>query len=180
MTRLFYPSFGVIIVDRGLSLFTQQQSATQPQLFPHNQSPALYTAMSSPPQQQRRMDGSSAPGTPSRGQANSQVPRSSPMQMETGADDQPRTEESQASQTSLQVPAQVTPRGNRASQHQDTSQNPPTSSPLFFRSSPANSASLNGVTANPIDASSPLGQASSDGGATPKASGQTIGGACGF
>lgn len=99
------------------------------------------------------------------------------MQSGFGPDDQLRSEASQqASQDSLQLPNQGTPRANRTSQN--SANIPPTSSPLFFRSSPAN-GSANGVGANGLDISSPLGQhsaASSDGGQTPRASGQTLGG----
>ncbi|GAB7347599.1 hypothetical protein MBLNU459_g4477t1 [Dothideomycetes sp. NU459] len=97
------------------------------------------------------------------------------MQPGFGPDDQLRSEASQASQDSLQVPDQNTPRANRSSQN--TSNIPPTSSPLFFRSSPAN-GSANGASANNLDISSPLRQQSaapSDGGQTPRASGQTMG-----
>ena len=119
--------------------------------------------MSSPTQ--RRSQRSSASATPRRDQREPEAPGSSPMQTGFGPDNQLRSEASQASDLSLQVPGQGTPRANGA-------QAPPSSSPLFFRSSPANAA------ANGVNVSSPLGQPpSSDGGQTPRASGQTIGGA---
>lgn len=94
---------------------------------------------------------------------NSEAAPSSPPQENYGPDEQLRSEAA-ASQNSLQPPTDGTT--------QNSSQAPPASSPLFFRSSPAN----DGVAGM----SSPMRQAStvpSDGGPTPRASGQTIGGA---
>lgn len=124
--------------------------------------------MSSPPQ--RRPDGSSEAGTPRRSPTNTDAIRSSPMQTDFGPDDQLQAEASQASIPSLQVPDQGTPRANSASQN--NSQIPATSSPLFFRSSPANPSIDGSVHGVPISSPAPP----SDGGATPRASGQTIGG----
>ena len=81
---------------------------------------------------------------------------------------------------------QGTPRARAQSSSQNTSQSqqqaPPTSSPLFFRSSPAGSQSqsqsqsLNVPNRNGVNGSSPLrqrnDQTSSQGGQTPRASGQ--------
>jgi DNA replication licensing factor MCM4 len=109
--------------------------------------------MSSPAK--RRSERTSASATPrrsARGQ-NSQISDSSPAP--AGPDEQLQSEASQASQRG----SQATPRNAR---FQTTS----TQSPLFFRSSPANPSG-----AGPVN-----GDDESDGGATPKASAQTIGG----
>lgn len=89
---------------------------------------------------------------------------SSPPQDNYGPDDQLR-DEAAASQNSLQPPTDGTT--------QNSSQLPPASSPLFFHSSPAVNAGADGMS-SPIRAESAL---PSDGGPTPRASGQTIGGA---
>lgn len=89
---------------------------------------------------------------------------SSPPQDNYGPDEQLRNEAA-ASQGSLQPPTDGTT--------QNSSQVPPASSPLFFRSSPAANGGADGMS-SPIRAGSTL---PSDGGPTPRASGQTIGGA---
>ena len=111
-------------------------------------------------------------------QRSSEAPQSSPTQPGYGPEDQLRDEASQGSRQS-QSQSQETPRANRTSQ--DTSQNALTSSPLFFQSSPANGSINRSTTngSNGIGISSPLRQQSaapSDGGRTPRASGQTMGG----
>jgi DNA replication licensing factor MCM4 len=109
--------------------------------------------MSSP--EKRRPQRASASVTPrrsARGQ-NSQVTDSSPAP--AGPDEQLQSEASQASQRG----SQATPRNTRL-------QTASTQSPLFFRSSPA----------NPSGSGAANGADESDGGATPKASGMTIGG----
>ena len=109
--------------------------------------------MSSPTK--RRAQRSSASTTPRRSArgGNANIPSSSPAPV--GPDDQLQSEASQASQRG----PQATPRNVRL-------QSASTQSPLFFRSSPTNpSASATGN-----------GEDESDGGATPRASGMTIGG----
>lgn len=109
--------------------------------------------MSSPGQ--RRSQRTSASATPRRS-ARGAIPSSSPAPV--GPDEQLQSEASQASQRG----SQATPRNNRL-QSAATA----TESPLFFRSSPANpsgSGAANGA------------EESDDGGATPRASGMTIGG----
>jgi hypothetical protein len=88
---------------------------------------------------------------------------SSPPQDNYGPDEQLRSEAA-VSQDLLQPTDGTT---------QNSSQRPPASSPLFFQSSPA-------VNGGADDMSSPMRAESalpSDGGPTPRASGQTIGGA---
>ncbi|KAF1945849.1 MCM-domain-containing protein [Clathrospora elynae] len=108
--------------------------------------------MSSPAQ--RRSQRTSASATPRRSARgpNSQVPASSPAP--AGPDEQLQSEASQASQRG----SQATPRNTRL-------QTASTQSPLFFRSSPV----------NPSGSGAADGAEESDGGATPKASGQTVG-----
>jgi hypothetical protein len=109
--------------------------------------------MSSPAQRRsQRTSASATPRRSARGQ-NSQIASSSPAP--AGPDEQLQAEVSQASQRG----SQATPRNAR---FQTTS----TQSPLFFRSSPA----------NPSGSGAANGADESDGGATPKASGMTIGG----
>ncbi|KAH0136184.1 hypothetical protein KCU67_g16123, partial [Aureobasidium melanogenum] len=86
---------------------------------------------------------------------------SSPPQDNYGPDEQLRSEAA-ASQNSLQPPTDGTTQN---------SQLPPASSPLFFHSSPAVNAGADGMS-SPMRAESTL---PSDGGPTPRASGQTIG-----
>ncbi|KAG9698862.1 DNA replication licensing factor mcm4, partial [Aureobasidium melanogenum] len=86
---------------------------------------------------------------------------SSPPQDNYGPDEQLRSEAA-ASQNSLQPPTDGTTQN---------SQQPPASSPLFFHSSPAVNAGADGMN-SPMRAESTL---PSDGGPTPRASGQTIG-----
>ncbi|EAT89997.2 DNA helicase [Parastagonospora nodorum] len=108
--------------------------------------------MSSPGQ--RRSQRTSASATPRRS-ARGAIPSSSPAPV--GPDEQLQSEASQASQRG----SQATPRNNRL--HSAATA---TESPLFFRSSPANpsgSGAANGA------------EESDDGGATPRASGMTIG-----
>jgi hypothetical protein len=88
---------------------------------------------------------------------------SSPPQDNYGPDEQLRNEAA-ASQDFLQPTDNTT---------QNSSQRPPASSPLFFQSSPAANAGADGMS-SPMRAESAL---PSDGGPTPRASGQTIGGA---
>ncbi|KAF2244868.1 MCM-domain-containing protein [Trematosphaeria pertusa] len=105
--------------------------------------------MSSPAQ--RRSQRSSASATPrrsARSARNSQIPSSSPAP--GGPEEQLHSETSQASQRE----SQATPRNSRL-------QTASTQSPLFFRSSPVNGSGS--------------GAPEDDGGATPKASGMTIG-----
>jgi DNA replication licensing factor MCM4 len=91
------------------------------------------------------------------------VAPSSPPQDNYGPNEQLRNEAA-ASQEFLQ------PTDNTI---QNSSQRPPASSPLFFQSSPAANADADGMS-SPIRAESAL---PSDGGPTPRASGQTVGGA---
>lgn len=134
---------------------THPFSSTNPSLVRiHSKTPSILagesnTAMSSPAQ--RRSQRPSASATPRRSTRNSQIPSSSPAPV--GPDEQLHSEASQASQRD----SQATPRNSRL-------QSASTQSPLFFRSSPVNSS----APAN--------GAAESDGGATPRASGMTIGG----
>lgn len=110
--------------------------------------------MSSPAQRRsQRTPTSATPRRSGRGASNSQIPSSSPAP--AGPDEQLHSEASQASQRG----PQATPRNQRL-------QSASTQSPLFFRSSPVN-ASGSGAAAAPE---------SDDGGATPRASGMTMGG----
>ncbi|KAF2676823.1 MCM-domain-containing protein [Lentithecium fluviatile CBS 122367] len=109
--------------------------------------------MSSPAQRRsQRTSASATPRRSARGARNSQVPSSSPAP--AGPDEQLHSEASQASQRGLQA----TPRNQRL-------QSASTQSPLFFRSSPANASGSRAANAPESD----------DGGATPRASGMTIG-----
>lgn len=92
------------------------------------------------------------------------VAPSSPPQDHYGPNEQLRNEAAAASQDFLQPTDNTT---------QNSSQRPPASSPLFFQSSPAANAGADGMS-SPIRAESAL---PSDGGPTPRASGQTVGGA---
>lgn len=109
--------------------------------------------MSSPAK--RRSQRTSASATPRRSarSGNSQIPSSSPAP--AGPDEQLQSEASQASHRG----SQATPRNSRL-------QSASTQSPLFFRSSPV----------NPSASGAANGADESDGGATPRASGMTIGG----
>lgn len=107
--------------------------------------------MSSPTK--RRSQRTSASATPRRS-ARGAIPSSSPAPV--GPEEQLQSEASQASQRG----SQGTPRNSRL-------QSASTQSPLFFRSSPANPSGSGAGNDAPE---------SDDGGATPKASGMTIGG----
>jgi hypothetical protein len=107
--------------------------------------------MSSPAK--RRSQRTSASATPRRS-ARGAIPSSSPAPV--GPEEQLQSEASQASQRG----SQATPRNSRL-------QSASTQSPLFFRSSPVNPSGSGAGNGAPD---------SDDGGATPKASGMTIGG----
>ncbi|KAF2711307.1 DNA replication licensing factor mcm4 [Pleomassaria siparia CBS 279.74] len=120
--------------------------------------------MSSP--EKRRSQRSTASVTPRRSGRNnprgSALPESSPAP--AGPEDQIQTEASQASHRG----PQATPRNSRLRESNNTD------SPLFFRSSPANgsgSGAANGAGVDAMDED----EDEDDGGATPKASGITIG-----
>lgn len=146
-----------------------------------NIQPCECCAMSSPAT--RRSTRSSVNGTPSRRSETDGLPQiSSPAgQGEDAADEQLRSEASQAEVPGSDAPMQdLTPRAEaRFTQNTSQSQAPPTSSPLFMRSSPTGSHSQSqnlgaprGV--NGVGASSPLGRsvvASSEDGRTPRARG---------
>lgn len=109
--------------------------------------------MSSPTQ--RRSQRSSASATPRRSARSARSSHAPSSPAPGGPDEQLQSEASQASQRV----SQATPRNARL-------QSASTQSPLFFRSSPANASGSGAANDAP----------ESDGGATPRASGMTIGG----